>query len=132
MFIPEFVQSEVEMLSEQECVNSIWLFGSRANGTANEESDWDLLVFQDKDVEYITRDSHLIDVVRVSASGMVQTDGFKHSYPFSSWEWEFDNNESARYIGKHFIEYKDGVRDSSSPVYKKKPCKAYCLWSKRT
>ena len=133
MLIPKFVQSEVKVLSEQECVESIWLIGSQANGTANKESDWDLLVFQDKDVEHITHSSNLIDVVRVStASRFLQTDGYNHSYSFSSWEWKPINNKYALYIGKHFIEYKDGIRSSSSPIYEEKLCKAYCLWSRRT
>ena len=28
---------------------SLWLYGSRARGTAHEESDWDLLILLDKD-----------------------------------------------------------------------------------
>jgi predicted nucleotidyltransferase len=31
------------------CIREIWLFGSRANGTAQPNSDWDLLVFTDND-----------------------------------------------------------------------------------
>ena len=31
-------------------ITSIWLIGSRANGTATSNSDWDLLVFGSKDI----------------------------------------------------------------------------------
>lgn len=31
-------------------ISSMWLFGSRADGTANESSDWDLFVFSKEPV----------------------------------------------------------------------------------
>ncbi|MDP1758639.1 MAG: nucleotidyltransferase domain-containing protein, partial [Thermodesulfovibrionales bacterium] len=40
------ISSYVKKLTEQyPAIHSIWLFGSRANGTAKETSDWDLFVF---------------------------------------------------------------------------------------
>ena len=33
---------------------SLWLYGSRARGTANTESDWDLLILLDEDKQKTT------------------------------------------------------------------------------
>jgi hypothetical protein len=38
-----------ELVSTYPSIREVWLFGSRANGTEREDSDWDYLVFGDDD-----------------------------------------------------------------------------------
>ena len=40
----EYVQ---RLVSAHPAIGEVWLFGSRANGTARDDSDWDYLVFSD-------------------------------------------------------------------------------------
>lgn len=49
--------------------SKVWLYGSRARGTANDDSDWDLLLLLDKD--------------KISNS-----DFDEYSYPFVSLGWD--------------------------------------------
>lgn len=39
----------LELTKKYSAINSIWLFGSRANNSFNDNSDWDLLAFADED-----------------------------------------------------------------------------------
>ena len=46
---------------EVEPTAQVWLYGSRANGTAREDSDWDVLVLSQKDRLTTTEEAHFMD-----------------------------------------------------------------------
>ena len=89
-------------------IDSIWLMGSRANNTAREDSDWDLLVFADKPIfDAIAADSTFFDA---AIDLMVVFDGDKFENPFggrdgrrvkngslSEWEWRHFSLDIATY-----------------------------------
>lgn len=45
--VPMVPRRFIERIVEALCVDEIWLFGSRARGTASAQSDWDFLVVID-------------------------------------------------------------------------------------
>ena len=48
--IDKAVRTYLERLSsEYNSIDSIWLLGSRANGTNRTDSDWDFFIFADKE-----------------------------------------------------------------------------------
>ena len=42
----------------------VWLYGSRARGTANEESDWDVLVLTPQETVTTAEESRFVDHIR--------------------------------------------------------------------
>ena len=52
---------------------AIWLFGSRARGTARPESDWDLLVVLPDSVPFLEQDS-LVDPIQLRTLAQVDAD----------------------------------------------------------
>ncbi len=71
-----------------------WLFGSQARGTANAESDWDVLVLLAKD-------------------SLVHTDFGKYAYPFIETGWDIDAMVSPILLTK-----KEWEASSFTPFYK--------------
>jgi hypothetical protein len=105
-YVPTFVAQTVHKLVVGGAI-SIWLIGSRANDSATDKSDWDLLVFQTHD-PIPTKDSEPgIDVLRVGPSGKVLLDGQSEDFALtlSDFEWSEKEQGFATYSGKRFIEY---------------------------
>ena len=48
--IPKFLNDYIEKLTSEFDIEEIWLFGSRANNTATENSDWDMWAFANPEV----------------------------------------------------------------------------------
>lgn len=99
----------LQELALDERVESVWLIGSRANGTASKSSDWDLLVFQTHDPAPTQAKHPDVDVLRVGPSGKVLLDGQseEHTLLFADFQWE-GSGEVARYRGKHFVAFTEG------------------------
>lgn len=87
-------------------IAEIWLFGSRANGTESDRSDWDLLAFGDGDTcnvlrghEELRRDD--VDLLVVDSSGNFQTPwGDRKKGSLESWRWSRLTDEEAAYEGR--------------------------------
>ena len=85
-------------------VSAIWLFGSRANGTARVGSDWDLLVFGGESAhECLAAASHL-HRADVDCLVMRGADEFSNAWgakpksgSLSGWEWKQVSEIAARY-----------------------------------
>lgn len=91
-------------------VSSIWLFGSRANGSERPLSDWDLLVFASPEVlESLRRDKSL---QRGAADVLVVYDrdrfekpwGSKKRGSLSEWKWKSTGDSTAEYQSVKFLE----------------------------
>lgn len=128
--IPSFVEDAINEISSDSSVSSIWLVGSRANGSETDESDWDVLYFSCEEPEYKLRRSELIDVIHVGPSNQAMTYGVEHSFSFDNWKWNEIDVDHSTYVGEKFIEYPDSVRDTSDPRVERRPYNAYCLWRK--
>ena len=106
--IPQQILSYVrELASRHKGIREIWLFGSRANNTATETSDWDLLVIADREVlESLVNDYKEPDFVdllvvydRNNFEGPQkrESDGAVKRGSLISWEWHQVGPEEAEY-----------------------------------
>ncbi len=91
------------LVQDVQGIASIWLIGSRANGTAKLESDWDFLIFGDCLVfEQIKSNPefHLdnIDLLVVAKDGTFEKPyGSEKSGNLSDWNWQLKSPETATY-----------------------------------
>jgi predicted nucleotidyltransferase len=101
-FVHELVASNLD-------ISSIWLFGSRANGTAKALSDWDIFVFgTGKTFDEIEKNEFFH---RGAVDLMVVTDGEHFRKPYggnksgslSDWKWNETGVNEAEYEGVKFI-----------------------------
>lgn len=112
------------LLKSISSIESIWLLGSRANGTAKPESDWDFLVFGDDAVfEKIQNSPSLhmknVDLLVVAADGSFKKPyGEEKSGDLKSWEWRIITSETATYKSAKFDDFDpdgDGYVGGNSP-----------------
>ncbi len=83
----------------------VWLFGSRARGTANADSDWDILVLLDTD--HVTFEDYS-----------------RYGYPFMALGWDIDAMISPIVYTK-----KDWERSSFTPFYKNVMQERVAIWA---
>ncbi len=91
-------------------VTEMWLLGSRANGTATEKSDWDILVFADEATlnsfrqDFDSHDSRVDLLVVKSADGRFEKPwGRKKSGSLESWQWRRLSDTEASYRSTKFV-----------------------------
>lgn len=96
-------------------VESIWLIGSRANGTARTNSDWDLIAFGNSTVLACLK-AHT-ELHRFDIDFLVVTNGddFQNAWgdrnksgSLSRWEWRQLSDTRAEYTESKSVESKDG------------------------
>ena len=83
----------------------VWLFGSRARGTAKPDSDWDILILIDKD--------------RISLD-----DYGRYAYPFQELGWDIDAMISPVVYTK-----RDWDRSSFTPFHKNVMQERVAIWA---
>ncbi len=117
-------------------ISSIWLLGSRSNNSYRDESDWDLLIFADKNIlEELKRNSSFkkngIDVLVV-----FDGDNFEGPWPDNkgtkkgdliSWKWNQISNNEANYRS---VKYKNEEEWFKSNNLDCKTLKAIKIWPK--
>ena len=112
--LPLFVEKIVDDLKTNVSTKSIWLVGSRANSSARQDSDWDLLVFVDEELSPVKARDSRVDVIRVDAHGKYLLEGQSESNSFSNWCWNDLGNREARYSVRVCPQAKnDGLIDLS-------------------
>lgn len=92
MRINEFPEQVVEVLNrliKEKETDSIWLVGSRANGTEHTDSDWDFIVFVSNQLSERTARHSQVDIIRVDRSGNYLLEGqpMELSGQFKTWQW---------------------------------------------
>jgi predicted nucleotidyltransferase len=98
-------------------IHQVWLIGSRANGVAREDSDWDLVVFLDPaSIERIESDTSLhadrVDLLVVASDGTFRRPwGSSRSGSLSTWEWTCITPTQARYVGTKWIPDKEAAEN---------------------
>lgn len=124
MLTPEINSYLDGLLKSIPSIESIWLIGSRANGTAKPGSDWDFLVFGDDTVfEKIQNSPSLcmknVDLLIVAADGGFKTPyGEEKSGHLESWKWRTITSETATYKSSKFDDFDpdgDGYVGGNSP-----------------
>jgi Polymerase beta, Nucleotidyltransferase len=110
-------------------ITAIWLIGSRANGTAKESSDWDLLVFGDLGTRACLnahRELHRGDVDCLTLTGgkFQNAWGKQKALKLTELEWEETTETHAQYTERKWSE-----REGSTGVVSQR-MGAVRLWSK--
>lgn len=107
---PELEQYIKDLTGTYLNIQSIWLFGSRANGSATDNSDWDLLVFANNQVYQALQENTAFhnsnfDVLIVieSAGTFKKPWGRKKAGSLMSLEWKQHTNDTASYLSIKFI-----------------------------
>lgn len=133
MILPSDVSEIVEELKKEKTTKSIWLVGSRANGNAHKNSDWDLLVFSSKDPEPTKSRKDNIDVIIVGSNNKYLLEGQNQDYigEFDTWYWQKTSDTEATYLNLTIKDVKpmeaiDGSTASRSS------CLAKCLWQSKS
>jgi|SRR5690554_3469958 len=111
------IQTYINRLTEKSPeITAIWLIGSRANGNAKCDSDWDFLVFGDagtyKNVE--NDDSlHLneVDLLIVTDDEFSKPYGNPKTGSLQNWEWNLKSESEATYKGVKWIPDLEAEKD---------------------
>jgi len=113
MKINEFPEQVFEVLkdliSEKETA-SIWLIGSRANGTERTDSDWDFIVFVCDQLSERTARHSQVDIIRVDQNGnyLLEGQSMELSGQFKTWQWREIGPGRAAYTFRVNPEVKEG------------------------
>jgi predicted nucleotidyltransferase len=110
IFLKQIADSSPEL-------DSIWLIGSRANGTATESSDWDFIAFgTSSTLETLRSDTRLH---REKTDFLVVTNGedFEAAWgeidktgSLSEWEWKVLSASESEYTQSKWVEREEGSR----------------------
>lgn len=112
--IDEYIHILVESVSG---IESVWLIGSRANGTGREESDWDFFVFgEDSVYSQIESNPHLhnqsVDLLVVSSNGSFSRPyGNSKTGTLEKWKWNELSKTEAAYRATKWIPDKESLAE---------------------
>ncbi|OAI25163.1 MULTISPECIES: nucleotidyltransferase domain-containing protein [Methylomonas] len=108
--IKTFVQ---ELVSELAGIESVWLFGSRANESFRPDSDWDLMVFADQEAFAALRRQNQLKNEYIDVIIVIDMETFSEPWPentsncksgdFSTWEWERYTPDLAKYTSVKYL-----------------------------
>jgi hypothetical protein len=126
-----------ELILRVDGIREVWLIGSRANGFAQQDSDWDFLVFADLTMMGgIAKDSmpHAdnIDLLLVDSDGnFMRPWADSKSGSLTSWRWRRIDRTTAEYEGAKWVSDQEAL---NSGIYtlgtiKRNVFKAYLVWS---
>lgn len=109
--ISEFVLSIVDSTPG---IDSIWLIGSRVNGTAKPESDWDFIVFGTYEtLEHLKSAIHLhrhdVDFLIVNSGTRFQAGWGTKAGDLVEWEWSQISQDRSTYTETKWIDREDGA-----------------------
>ena len=102
--LPPDIENVIEEIKLDRSVKSIWLIGSRANESISSSSDWDFLVFSQRESNHTYSNYSGVDIFWVGPSGRVLLEGQPDflAFPFSDLNWTQDGETFARYSGRWF------------------------------
>lgn len=114
------IQTYIKRITEESPeITAIWLIGSRANGNAKYDSDWDLLVFGDASTyKYVENDFPLhsdeIDLLIVTDDEFIKSYGNPKTGSLQKWEWKVKSESEASYKGVKWISDLEAEKDGIS------------------
>lgn len=103
-----------QVASGDEDVLTVWLIGSRANGTSTPSSDWDFLVFGSEGTLARLRNSTALqrdgtDLLVVTNNNEFEgTWGTAKTGSLLQWEWRQLSEAEAEYMAAKWVEREDG------------------------
>jgi predicted nucleotidyltransferase len=96
-----------QLVSKYTDIKSVWLFGSRANETETNESDWDLLVFASDKTLSKLRNDNKFKQEKIDMLVVIDGDSFEEPWyidqpkkgSLSNWNWKIISPAKATYTG---------------------------------
>lgn len=123
-------------------VREVWLIGSRANGTARDSSDWDLLVFGGIDsLNRLRCHSNMLAKDNVDVLVVVENDEFEKPWgdkpksgSLSMWKWCRVSESKATYIQSKRMPRSEDDNDyaDSLVMIEKSVANAVLVWKTNT
>lgn len=130
--LSEAVLAVITELSQEPSVLEVWLMGSRANASASESSDWDLLVFSEHEPRASPGRHPKVDVLWAGPSGSLLLEGQPEcmALNFSDFQWVRRSADSAEYLGRKSLDHPPGIaRDATEPAQVRVPSCSIRLWA---
>jgi hypothetical protein len=138
MKIDESVQKYIHnFISSYPLTNSIWLFGSRANNSYKDDSDWDLLIFADKNILEALKRNNSFNQTGINILVVFDGKYFEGPWPdkkgskkgdLISWKWTKTLDNEAVYRS---VKYKNEDEWFKADNLESKTLKAIKIWSKQ-
>jgi len=98
-------------------LKSIWLIGSRANGTARENSDWDYIAFGDNDVLRCIENNENLHRSNTDFLVVTNDEDFRSAWgekdksgSLSEWEWHQLSPTEAQYQEAKWVENEEQAK----------------------
>ena len=97
-------------------LKSIWLVGSRANGTTTSESDWDFIAFGTNETLEFLQNATALHRTRTDFLVVTNDEDFRAAWgepdktgSLSEWHWKELNSTEAEYMQSKWIDQEDGA-----------------------
>lgn len=132
LVLPESVECVIPALAVDSSVQEIWLIGSRVSGTANTDSDWDLLVMSAREPASADARENKVDVLWRGPSGRILLEGQHEemTIDFRDFRW-CETDGRATYCGRKSRDVPDGVGyDTSTSLDYFVTCKGIRIWKR--
>lgn len=129
--LPAFVESVANEVASDPDTREIWLIGSRAAASAHPASDWDLLVFSDREPSIRERRVEGVDVLHLGPSGFFLLEGQPafQIIDFKTFRWKQTSPSTATYTGLRLRPVTPGVvLDGSEPAVEVRQCIGKLVW----
>ena len=113
---PEITSFIAEIAATCPELRSIWLIGSRANGTATSKSDWDFIAFGSEAAHECLQASTQIHRRRTDFLVVTNGDDFRNAWgrkkkggSLCEWEWKAVSDTLSEYTEAKWIEGEDSA-----------------------
>ena len=122
------------LISYYPLIDSIWLLGSRANNSYNDDSDWDLLVFANKDILEDLRRNNYFKEKGIDVLIVFDGENFEGPWPdnkgikrgdLTSWNWDNVSDKEATYRSVKYINEDEWFKSGN---IERKTLKAIRIW----
>ena len=124
------IQNFIDRVSKAPDMRAIWLIGSRTNGTANLDSDWDFIAFGTEATINFLSEAKILHEVNVDFLVVSDGDNFRAAWgqldkigSLKEWEWTEKSETEATYLATKPHQSGDGVFLSQADARKVWPVK---------
>ncbi|MES2365219.1 MAG: nucleotidyltransferase domain-containing protein [Pseudomonadota bacterium] len=107
----------VQVKAAYSSIESVWLIGSRANGSASETSDWDFIVFANRETLEHLRSTVEFHRANVDFLVVVNGEDFENAWgekdktgALSAWEWKLVTDAHAEYTETKWVETEENAK----------------------
>src|SRR6476646_10723261 len=118
MDLPQHVQCVITQLVADPSVYKIWLIGSQINGVASPQSDWDLLVFANREPDAREARCRGVDVIwKGPTKTLLEGQLGSQQLDFNNFRWTEGDDGTAEYVGCKSHEFELGVAHDASATF---------------